>query len=319
MNKIRKSMSVLFVSVFVLAACGTTAPAPVPKAQLYSPVIAAAAGVWASYAILSCGSLYGWGGGLCGLGEFSDCRDVNAIEFAPLRIMADVVAISANGAPVRTDTLAGRTTLWPHAMAIDTQGNLWGWGYNRLGQLGIGSIEAQRSPVLIMTDIIAVSAGSMHTLAIDKNNTLWAWGNNEYGQLGNGNKKLQARPVAVMDNIAMVSAGINHSVALDAEGYLWTWGLPALVGDGRGRYGACQNVPYRLMGDVIYISTGRFNTFIICTNNTLWGWGANNWGQLGNGTFEQSLYPVKIKDDVISVITNHDFALVITKDDTLWG
>lgn len=101
-------------------------------------------------------SLWMWGG-----------RDFSFVEI-PVKVMEDVAWVSSS----------------LHTMAIKTDGSLWAWGRNSFGQLGDGTTIWHDSPVKIMENVSAVSAGMMHTVALKNDGSVWAWGLNDDGQIG---------------------------------------------------------------------------------------------------------------------------------------
>ena len=116
-----------------------------------------------------------------------------------------------------------------HSVAINTDGSLWAWGYNGLGQLGNGTTSNNNTlPIKIGTNNnwASVSGGSYYTVAIKTDGSLWAWGYNAYGQLGNGTNSNTSTPIQIgtATDWASVSAGDHHTVAIKTNGSLWTWG-----------------------------------------------------------------------------------------------
>ena len=115
-----------------------------------------------------------------------------------------------------------------HVIAIDSDGNLWGWGQNTYGEVGNGTKNKQVLPLQLTqnTHFVAVSAGERHSLAIDENGNIWAWGDNAYGKLGNGTMRDSFVPIQVTNNtkFTQIVASKYFSMALDNDGNLYCWG-----------------------------------------------------------------------------------------------
>src|SRR5580658_9125092 len=75
-----------------------------------------------------------------------------------------------------------------HGLALRSDGSVWAWGTNQVGELGLGTNQLVMWPTRIssITNIISISAGPLHSLAVQSNGTVWAWGTNVDGRLGNG-------------------------------------------------------------------------------------------------------------------------------------
>jgi alpha-tubulin suppressor-like RCC1 family protein len=218
-----------------------------------------------------------------------------------------------------------------HTIAISQSGSLWGFGYNGQGQLGDNTIVDKNSPVQIgtLTTWVSASCGVSHTMALKSDGTLWAWGLNNLGQLGNGTSfPNQSSPVQIgtRNDWVDISSGYAHSLALRNDGSLWSWGY-----NGTGELG--QNIssfsitsPVQVGGDTNWskIAGGAGNSLALRTNGTLWSWGDNSNGGVGDNTAVTRSSPVQIgtRNDWTnihheSLITPGGFA--IRSDGTLWG
>ncbi len=129
---------------------------------------------------------------------------------------------------------------WDHALALATNGTVWAWGQNGVGELGDGTTSNRISPVLLtnLTNIVAVSGGDWHSSALATDGTAWKWGRNDVGQLGNGAAdragnfiphpipaKIQLDNYgAPFTNITRVAARDWHNIAVKSDGSVWQWG-----------------------------------------------------------------------------------------------
>ncbi len=153
-----------------------------------------------------------------------------------------------------------------------------------------------------------MAAGGNHTLALDTNGRLYTWGYNWYGQLGNGNKTLKTQPVLIGDAAwgwDRISCGNNHSLARRSDSTLWAWGsygYGQLGEDGRTT-DSLQPIQVGNDADWVLVETGAFHTAALKSDNTLWTWGYNGYGQLGDGSAPDKKIPVPV-DTEGSVIIN---------------
>jgi alpha-tubulin suppressor-like RCC1 family protein len=141
------------------------------------------------------------------------------------------------------------------------------------------------------------SAGKDFNLAIRFDGTLWGWGAN-FNQLGLGFAGNQNTPIQIgtANDWMEISAGFNHSLAIKQNGTLWSWGDGLNGALGNGSFASVSLVPTQVgvANDWMLVSAGTNFSLAIKTNNTLWSWGKNNVGQLGDGGFTDTNVPNQI-------------------------
>jgi alpha-tubulin suppressor-like RCC1 family protein len=187
-----------------------------------------------------------------------------------------------------------------HTAAIKTDGTLWTWGWNLFGQLGDNTTTDRSTPVTIFaggTNWKQVSGGSLHTAAIKTDGTLWTWGNNSNGQLGDNTTIRRSTPITTFaggTNWKQVAGGSDHTAAIKTDGTLWTWGSNDF-----GRLGTntttLRSTPVTTFAGGTnwkQVAAGDAVTSGIKTDGTLWVWGANNNGRLGDNTTTDRSIPV---------------------------
>jgi len=177
-------------------------------------------------------------------------------------------------------------------LALKTDGTLWAWGNNSVGDLAqgtSGSLTIQSSPVQIGsdTDWKRIFSGTVNFAAIKTDGTLWVWGQGTYYQLGTGDNISRSSPVQVGSDTdwKTMDIGSRHMMAIKTDGTLWGWGENA-----QGRLGLGDEVdrssPSQVGSDTDWKRIGASNngSFAIRTDGTLWVWGWNGNRELGLGS-----------------------------------
>ena len=219
-----------------------------------------------------------------------------------------------------------------HALAIKTDGTLWGWGMSNLGQVGNGLSSCffcppifQQTPVQIGSDNDwkQVNASNYISLAIKNDGTLWGWGDNTTGIIDNSFLNYNLPTQIGTDKWSQIESGeYVHALGLKADGTIWNWG-----------YNICTDTPFVVLlnptqigtdNDWNKISAGADHDNAIKRDGSLWSWGRNYVGQMANGNTNliQSL-PEKIdttmNNNFVEVSGGNQYSMAIKTDGSLWG
>jgi len=265
------------------------------------------------------GSLWAWGdnyGGQNGNGN----HGTGAINTIPTQVGTSNDWLKITSGALRT-------------FALKSNGTLWGWGQNLEGYLGTGEFTNHYTPIQIGSaiDWLDVDAGGNNVLAIKTNHTLWGWGLNKAGSLAIGIPDIGpiiTVPTQTGNNSAdwlKISAGICCSTKMiKTDGSLWAMGGIGNLGNVGNGGTANVNTPTLIGTGTDWNSVSTSNHTAATKNNgSLWIWGSNFGGQLGDGTFINRTNPFQIGTDKtwLSVKTGTFHTVALSSDNTLyaWG
>jgi alpha-tubulin suppressor-like RCC1 family protein len=277
------------------------------------------------------GTVWAWGDNATGeLGNNSTTPSSNPVQ------------VMVSGSPLKAIAVAADNQ---ESFAIDTNGQVWGWGYNVHGELGTGNNSAITVPTKVgtLTNMVAIASGQHHTVALRGDGTVWAWGANDSGQLGNGEiAPFVAQPVQVvaasgqsnqfLSGIVAISAGASHTLALDNQGVVWSWGgnTSGQLGDADTTF-APQPAPVPVIrsgssfGNVVGLTAGPTSSFALRSDGTVWSWGDNTIGELGQGTTNTAGTAANLNPTQVSVLTGMTGTMVavgnqtaLSSDGTVW-
>lgn len=216
-----------------------------------------------------------------------------------------------------------------HSVFLKSDGTVVSAGLNSDGQVGDGTtalISGAQEGVL--RGVRAASAKIDHSLFAKRDGSVWATGRNEYGQIGDGTLLSRETPVPVegLTEVVDVAAGVNHSLALKADGTVWAWGFNA-----DGRLGDATTTQ-RVAPVQSQTSSGAFtnakgvwagdaHSLILKADGTLWGFGGNHFGQLGDGTNSDRTTAVSVLGlaGVKTVAIGEVHNLALRNDGTVWS
>ena len=215
-----------------------------------------------------------------------------------------------------------------HVCGIAANNSLWCWGNNMWGEVGDGSTTQKNFPTHIGADLDwkTLALGEYHSCALKNSGSLYCWGENDEGQVGDGTTvTARVAPTVVNGdtNWAAVDGGGLHTCALKTNGTLWCWGYDS---DGRlGDNGAAGTIakspiPIGSATDWKQVSAGGDHSCGIKNGRTLWCWGDNSIGQLGDKTTVNKTVPTRIgKDkDWSQVSAGYLYTCARKTDGTLW-
>ncbi|MCL2787924.1 MAG: Ig-like domain-containing protein [Micrococcales bacterium] len=284
------------------AAGGTTVTGAVAPSVEFTAI---AASYYSGYGLDEAGNVWAWGAGQYGqLGNGTKTHSRR-----PVRVQAATGTL-----PRFTAIAAGYET----GYALDERGNVWAWGLNDEGQLGNGTRADSSRPVQVQAAtgtlpvFTTIAAGRETGYALDASGGVWAWGYNSQGQLGNGtrgNATNSTRPVRVqaatgtLPKFTAIAAGDYTGYALDATGNVWSWGLgdDGQLGNGTSGYATNSTRPVRVQAATgtlpkfTAIAAGNSTGYALDETGSIWAWGDNYYGQLGNGTRADSSRPVRVQ------------------------
>lgn len=289
----------------------TSTPKHIPN---FNGVTAISAGTDFCLAMRNDGSVWSWGANASGQLGNGSAGGVLGTAPGPVLLPAGVAA---------TGISAGST----HALAIDGNGSVWGWGENSTGALGDGTTTPAVRPVqaLNLSGAVAVAAGQKFSMALLLDGAVCAWGDNSFGQAGVGTGKIHTTPVQVnnLSEVSMPVAGDTFSAAIRTDGAVWTWGGNASAELGTGAASAMPRVlPAKVAAPsaITQLSANGRSILALKSDGTIWGWGDNTFAQFGNGTANAGGGPVQNStlSGMIGVSCGLT-CLAVKNDGSVWG
>lgn len=284
-------------------------PAKVPT---LTGAVAVAAGLLHGLALDRTGAVWAWGDNFNG--QLGDGTLIDSPTPKKVQGLSGIVAIKAGTGS---------------SFALDSQGRLWAWGANEKGQLGDGTTVNRAVPVQVagLQGISGFAVGSYHVLATDPQGTVWGWGDNANNQLGDVRSYFVSSPTVVPElqgsTFGVLAAGAMTSFAMMLDGEVWAAGSNSCGDFGDGTYSKTQSTtPVQPAGltSIAALAQGKEHSIAATTQGTVWTWGGNSYGQLGDGGRFYRDTPTQVQglSGVVSVAAGVMHSLAVTSQGTLW-
>jgi alpha-tubulin suppressor-like RCC1 family protein len=291
---------------------GTSGPGTAnwtPVTGLASGVVRIAGGGFGSLAVTSDGHVLAWG--------IADLASGPGLVPTPVPGLANITQV-AGGPDID--------------LALRSDGTVWDWGAG--GTLGNGTYAQSKTPVQVtgLTGITQIAAGYQWAMALRSDGTVWSWGVLDHGNLGTGASTDGLVPAQVkgLSRVTRIAAGGLNGMAVATRGittlysvYAWGYNGQGQIGDGNYRD---RPVPAPVTGigapSVAGIAVGGNFAMVLGTDGTLWDWGANTRGQLGNGGTSVVLRPAEARgldSGITQIAAGFEFALALHADGTVWA
>jgi alpha-tubulin suppressor-like RCC1 family protein len=265
-------------------------PTSVRTTSIAGDVVAIDCGQFHSSCVTSNGKLYTWGNnawGQCGHG-------LSEHQFEPKNVTG------LHGKHV-TAASCGRS----HSVAL-AHGEVMAWGKAKFGQLGFGGknwdqLNIRAVPMAKSIRVTQVAVGECHCLALTQTGEVLSWGRGKYGRLGLGSDQAQMHPQLITAlsgrGIRQICCGYYHSMAITMMGDLFVWGCNNYSQLGTGNV-APLRLPTQLQFEnnarFVQVAAGGFHSFVLTDQGEVYGWGNNQYGQLGTGDTEIRRMPTEL-------------------------
>jgi alpha-tubulin suppressor-like RCC1 family protein len=273
-------------------------------------VKAIAAGSGASQTIRTDGTVWEWGNGTSGQMANGGATSITPVQTIGL-----------------TNTIAAKAGQY-FFLALIGDGTVRGWGYNVSGQVGIGTTSSSVNnvtPVLNLSGISSISAGTNHGLAVKNDGTVWTWGYNGQSQLGYttpGTTSPTPASIPGFSGVSSAAGGDSVSLALKSDGTVWSWGTGNFGELGLGSSTTLAAAPTAIpsLSGVVAISAASSRALAVRNDGTVWTWGGNTF-PLGSGGPQNAFdpFPVPNLSGIVAVSSGMSHDLALRGDGTVWA
>jgi alpha-tubulin suppressor-like RCC1 family protein len=257
-------------------------------------------------------------------------------------LVSNVVSGTISGSPIRQVSAGGNVSL-----ALTQDGFVYAWGEDTYGQMGQGTTDTNvNTPVKVkgvggsgfLSNITKISCGGRHCIALASDGTLYAWGDNTEGQIGDASNTERKTPVTVSysgDPVSNISAGFLHSALTTTTGKVYCWGQGTNGQIGDNQSSSDRTVPTQVVGvgnsgtleGIRDVTCGdSFTHAIKDSDGSVYAWGKNTYGMLGDGTTTDRTTPVPVilaggsaVTGITQISGGGDYALMLKSDGTVYA
>ncbi|HQO58679.1 MAG TPA: hypothetical protein PLT76_08190, partial [Candidatus Omnitrophota bacterium] len=266
---------------------------------------AIAAGTEHSVALKEDGTVWTWG-----TNHYGQLGRTNTYPYIPARVPC-LTSIKNIASSLR------------HVLALSIDGTVWGWGLNQYNQLGLDEAYPDSSrniPIKIpnINNVKEIAAGAYHSLFLLNDGTVVSKG---------GHPNFEVGDPASLSQITDIGCGLYHSFAIHNNGSLWAWGYNQEGQIGNGEKGNVKATPVQVPHFNFWqallqtIDGGVGHTIALKQDKTIWTWGLNSYGQLGDGTLVDRYNPTQITGLGLGkeVAATHKSTYALLEDGTVWA
>jgi hypothetical protein len=250
-----------------------------------------------------------WSWGENGFGQLGDGTTANRLTPGLVPNLANILSVKAGGF---------------HNLALQADGTVLAWGDNYYGQLGTGGTIPSSTPTLVtgLSAVRKIAASYQASVALTTDGLVWTWGYEHY--FGQDIFNLSPRTIPDLSDVVDIAAGYEHVVAVKSDGSVWVWGSNYYNQLGNGTTSdQYQSSPAQVsnLSNIVKVASSWDHTLALASDGTVWSWGYNFFGQLGDGTSQPRQMPVQVSGltGVIAIATNWSYSLAMKADGTVWA